>query len=140
MFVVLASVHVGGRLYVNDPNSSPVGDGRAYIRAGWVGYVAFVVLVLAASRPIRNGHYATFKILHFVLVLVALIGMFVHRPERLPWLVAGLALWALDRVARTLRVVVHHVWRPPKSTSGQSLAFVEALSEDTGASTTRSLG
>ena len=133
MFVVLASVHVGGRLYVNDPDTRPSGDGRGYIRAGWVGFIAFVLLVAAASRPIRNMRYATFKITHFVLVLVALTGMFVHRPERLPWLVAGLALWALDRMGRTLRVLVRHVWHPPKSTSGQSLAFVEALSEDTGA-------
>ena len=134
MFIVLATVHVGGRLYVNVPNTRPDGDGHAYIRAGWVGYVAFVVLVVAASRPIRNAHYATFKIAHFILILLALTGMFVHRIQRVPWLIAGLALWALDRIGRTLRVVVHHIWRPPKSTSGQSLAFVEALSDDTGAS------
>jgi len=59
LIVILSSIHVGGRIYVNVPNSnpSPSRPGYGYIRWGWVGYVAFILLTFAATRQLRNFHY-----------------------------------------------------------------------------------
>lgn len=41
------------------PNSNPSASrpGYGYIRWGWVGYVAFILLIFAATRQLRNLHY-----------------------------------------------------------------------------------
>ena len=52
------SADVSG-IYVNVPNSNPSTSrpGYGYIRWGWVGYVAFILLIFAATRQLRNLHY-----------------------------------------------------------------------------------
>lgn len=54
MIVILSSIHIGGRIYVNVPNSSPVGSGYGYIRWGWAGWTAFLLLIFGATRFLRN--------------------------------------------------------------------------------------
>ena len=59
---VLGSVHMAGRVWTNVPTTAPWGpgpDGRTqtYVVAGWIAYGLFVLLVVVASRPIRNAHY-----------------------------------------------------------------------------------
>jgi hypothetical protein len=57
--------------------------------------------------------------------------MLVHRPERYGWVLAGILLWALDRLWRASRIVWHHVIRTVKEDPDHPKAWVEALSEDT---------
>ena len=113
---ILGSVHMAGRVWTNVPTTAPWGrgpDGRTqtYVVAGWVAYGLFVLLVVVASRPIRNAHYSLFKVGHIVMVFGAITSLFIHRPERIGWLYGGSAIWALDRIWRLSRVLLHYCVR-----------------------------
>lgn len=108
---------MAGRIYTNVPTTAPWGrnaDGRSqsYVLAGWVAYGLFLGLVIVASRPIRNVHYSLFKVGHIILVLGAIVSLFIHRPERIGWLFAGVGLWALDRLWRLSRILINYCVRP----------------------------
>ena len=60
-----------------------------------------------------------------------MISMLVHRPERYGWVLAGLLLWALDRIARVSRVIFNHLIKTVQDRPGHPRAWVEALSSDT---------
>ncbi|KAL8276503.1 hypothetical protein RQP46_011104 [Phenoliferia psychrophenolica] len=129
LILLLSTFHVIGRLYVNVPNSSPHGDGQAFVRWGIVGYALFFLMILGAARPIRNRWYQAFIITHVAAFILGLVALSIHRPEVAPWLYAGFIIYFLDRIVRTWRIVLHHGVRKikPAGTNGE-VGSVEVMS------------
>jgi predicted ferric reductase len=83
-----------------------------FIGSGTVGALALVVLLLLSVSPLRHAFYETFLSIHIVLALVAFICTWIHCASpnmpgglpTLPWIMAIVALWFADRLARVIRV------------------------------------
>ena len=94
---------------------------------GMVATCAFAAILVAAFSPIRHAFYDTFLGLHRFLVMVALIGVYIHLDKanlpQLPYLQLGLALWVAEWVWRSLRIYYHNVSRR----HGITKVTVEAL-------------
>ncbi|KAG9118763.1 hypothetical protein FRC07_006558, partial [Ceratobasidium sp. 392] len=76
------------------------------MRFGVVAVVAFTLATLLSFRPIRNMAYEFFLVCHIVLVAMYLIFGLFHVPEVKFRFWPALAIWALDRALRALRLVV----------------------------------
>ncbi|KAF8607662.1 hypothetical protein BDV93DRAFT_603451 [Ceratobasidium sp. AG-I] len=103
------------------------------MRFGVVAMVAFTLAAILSIRPIRNMAYEFFLIAHIVLVAMYLIFGLFHVPEVKFRFWPALAIWALDRLLRALRLVVlNRLWLnifPTGNTVDQ--ASVERVSDDT---------
>ncbi len=83
-----------------------------FIGSGTVGTLALLVLLLLAVSPFRHAFYETFLSIHIVLALVAFICTWIHCTSAslpgglptLPWIMAIMALWLADRLARVIRL------------------------------------
>lgn len=75
--------------------------------------------------PVRHAAYETFKIVHILLAGLAIAGLWYHlKLKNLPqikYLYGVVAIWALDRLARGLRIAYAHCGR------GGSKTLIEAL-------------
>lgn len=115
------------------PNAAAKGWGAAfhtaisvrYIMFGLIATIAFLFIGIQAMSPLRHAFYETFKILHILSAAVAVMGVWYHlQLKGLPqivYLYAVVALWAVDRLARVLRVMYHNVGQ------GGTKTLVEAL-------------
>ncbi|KAG8881539.1 hypothetical protein FRB98_004255 [Tulasnella sp. 332] len=138
LILILSTIHVAGRIYVNSPSVNPSRSGMyppnggGYIRWGIVAYILFTLLILGAVRPLRNKWYQYFLFLHIVAFLMGIVALAVHRPSVAPWLYVGLFIYFLDGTVRLGRIVYHHLVKRARPSEVEGpLGIVEALSEDT---------
>ncbi|KAI3336773.1 ferric reductase like transmembrane component-domain-containing protein [Xylariaceae sp. AK1471] len=96
-----------------------------FLLYGFIATVAFVVILFQAASISRHAFYESFKIMHILLAIVAIVGLWYHLKIKdlvqLKWLVAVVPLWAGDRFLRFARVVYHNVGK------GGTKTLVEAL-------------
>lgn len=86
--------------------------GNWFFGAGWIGTYAMVILLITALSPFRHAFYETFLNLHILMALIAFVCTLIHCVTahvagglpQLPWIIAIMALWAADRLARFLRL------------------------------------
>jgi predicted ferric reductase len=92
---------------------------------GFIAACSFVALIIQASSPLRHAFYETFKFLHILFAIAAVVGTWYHLVDRsysqLAYLIAAIAIWAFDRIARTVRLAYYSIG------NGGSRAIVEAL-------------
>lgn len=97
----------------------------AFLLPGFVGTCAFVALMIQASSPLRHAFYETFKLLHILFAIAAIVGTWYHlAPKGYPqlvYLIAAIVLWGYDRIARVALLVYYSIG------NGGSRAIVEAL-------------
>ncbi|GAB1524896.1 ferric-chelate reductase Frp1 [Rhizoctonia solani] len=103
------------------------------IRFGVVSMAAFSLAALLSVRPIRNMAYEGFLISHIILVAMYLTFGLLHVPEVKYRFWPALAIWALDRLLRVLRVIVINKLWTCILPSGKRLedATLERVSSDT---------
>ncbi|WWD05749.1 hypothetical protein V865_003832 [Kwoniella europaea PYCC6329] len=82
-------------------------------RYWWTGVVATIVMSLLipfSVRPFREKFYELFLIIHIGLALVTLVTCWYHVEiwdgAYDPWIWASVAVWAMDRFIRVIRVIV----------------------------------
>ncbi|TEA03268.1 Ferric/cupric reductase transmembrane component B [Colletotrichum sidae] len=96
-----------------------------FLLSGFIATCAFVGLGIQASSPIRHAFYETFKLLHILLAIAAVIGTWYHLQMKalpqLKYLWPVVIFWAGDRAWRAVRVFYGNVGH------GGSKALVEAL-------------
>ncbi|KAF2148437.1 putative FRE ferric reductase-like transmembrane component [Myriangium duriaei CBS 260.36] len=94
---------------------------------GMVGTVVFTFLVIVASSPIRHAWYETFINGHRLMVLVGLIGVWVHIQAaglpQLPYLRAVFAMWGGEWAIRVYRIWYNNI----SMRTGVTKVTVEAL-------------
>ncbi|KAI8648534.1 FAD-binding FR-type domain-containing protein [Fusarium keratoplasticum] len=86
--------------------------GGLFIGSGTVGTAAVMMMLILSLSPIRHAFYETFLNTHIILATVAFVCTWAHcasasipggLPE-LPWIMAIMALWFADRLARMVRL------------------------------------
>lgn len=81
------------------------------IRFGVVSMAAFTLATVLSLRPIRNLAYEAFLVTHIILVAMYLIFGLFHVPEVKYRFWPALAIWALDRFLRSLRLIIlNRLW------------------------------
>ncbi|KAL1582391.1 hypothetical protein WHR41_08895 [Cladosporium halotolerans] len=97
---------------------------------GMVGTVVFSFLFMTAPAPIRHAFYETFLNAHRVLVLMGLIGVYIHidaaNLPQMPYMQLTFALWGAEYFWRLYRIFYHNVSRK----KGITKVKVEALPGD----------
>ncbi|KAJ9098104.1 hypothetical protein QFC21_004433 [Naganishia friedmannii] len=107
---------------------------ETYLRWGWVALGAVTILTLQSVRPIRNMAYEMFYLGHILMAILFLVGSWLHWDKEKKWIIAGIAVWAFDRVARLVRMfVLNRLWVFPSRRVAQGLAptTVDILDQDT---------
>lgn len=105
-----------------------------FVGSGFIGTVSMTILMLLSVSPLRHAFYETFLNIHILLALIGFVCTLVHCvtasiPGPLPqlsWIIAVLAIWLADRLARILRLGMVN-WT---STRGFTEAYCEALAGD----------
>jgi len=96
-----------------------------FLLFGFVATCAFTAIGIQASSPIRHAFYETFKLLHILLAITAVVGVWYHLQMKalpqLKYLWPVIIFWACDRASRAARVFYGNVGH------GGSKALVEAL-------------
>ncbi|KAI0416234.1 ferric reductase like transmembrane component-domain-containing protein [Xylaria grammica] len=96
-----------------------------FLLYGFIATVAFVVILFQAASISRHAFYEVFKIMHILLAVAAVVGLWYHLDikgvNQLKWLIAVVPLWLGDRFARFVRIIYHNVGR------GGTKTLVEAL-------------
>lgn len=88
---------------------------------------AFVFLGIQASSPLRHAFYETFKLLHILVAVTAVVGLYYHLVAKeslyrwLCYLYSAIALWSFDRTWRLWRIIRSHVG------GSRSRTVIEAL-------------
>lgn len=98
---------------------------EAWLRWGAVGIAAASLIVITSFQFFRKRLYELFVILHIALVVVFIIGGWIHSEPRgekylIPFYVS-VAVWAFDRFVRLLRLLSYGVQK----------ANIELINEDT---------
>jgi predicted ferric reductase len=101
-----------------------------FITSGTIGSLALVIILVLSISPVRHAFYETFLNTHILLALITFIGTLIHCASasipgglpQVPWIVAILILWMLERTARMLRLIYCN-W----SFRGYSEAIVEPM-------------
>jgi predicted ferric reductase len=82
-------------------------------------------MAIQAASPVRHAHYELFKIIHVLLAIMAVVGVWYHLDlknlPQLKYMYAAVAGWGIDHVMRIVRVVYHNIG------SGGTKTLVEAL-------------
>lgn len=101
---------------VADIGWSGVGDQivqKLFIGSGFVGTLAMVLLFFLSVSPFRHAFYETFLNVHIVLAFISFVATWIHCASsslagglpQLPWIMAIMALWFADRLARMFRIL-----------------------------------
>ncbi|KAG1870853.1 FAD-binding domain-containing protein [Suillus subluteus] len=104
-----------------------------WLRLGITAMVAFSILILVSLRPVRSDVYEVFFYVHFLGVLIFLVGGYYHTKGAYGsyWIWPSFVFWAFDRFIRVVRVVVfNHSYFGFKSGTGTMDATTELLSEN----------
>lgn len=98
-------------------------------RWGMVGTCVFVFVGIASAGPIRHAFYETFLNGHRVLVLLGIIGVYIHLDAaslpQLPWIQLCVALWAAELIWRTYRIYYHN-WSRKKGFTKITVEYLPA--------------
>ncbi|KAF2726370.1 hypothetical protein K431DRAFT_280399 [Polychaeton citri CBS 116435] len=85
---------------------------------------------MTAVGPMRHAFYETFLNVHRLLVLLGMIGVYVHLARanlpQMPYLYVCIALWCFEYVMRLYRLVYHNLSRR----HGATRVTIEALPSD----------
>lgn len=89
---------------------------KLFIGSGFVGTLAMVLLLLLSISPLRHAFYETFLNVHIILAFIAFVSTWAHCASsslpgglpQLPWIMAIMALWFLDRLARMIRLLYYN--------------------------------
>ncbi|WVQ64893.1 uncharacterized protein L199_003062 [Kwoniella botswanensis] len=107
--VLQAIVHSAGYTWLERGYIAEVMKERYW----WTGVVATIVMSLLipfSVRPFREKFYELFLIIHIGLALVTLVTCWYHVEiwdgAYDPWIWASVAVWAMDRFIRVIRVLV----------------------------------
>ncbi|KAI0530117.1 ferric reductase like transmembrane component-domain-containing protein [Xylaria digitata] len=96
-----------------------------FLLYGFIATAAFVVILFQAASISRHAFYEVFKIMHILLAVAAVVGLWYHLDikgvDQLKWLVAVVPLWLGDRLARFARIIYHNIGK------GGTKTLVEAL-------------
>lgn len=96
-----------------------------FLLYGFIATAAFVVILFQAASISRHAFYETFKVMHIVLAVAAVVGLWYHLDikgvDQLKWLVAVVPFWVGDRALRFARILYHNVGK------GGTQTLVEAL-------------
>ncbi|KAM3070226.1 hypothetical protein ACMFMG_010063 [Clarireedia jacksonii] len=99
--------------------------GSPMIMYGFIAAVAFIVIMIQASSPIRHAAYETFKYLHIALVIVVIIGIWYHLKlaelPQLSLLYGAIGIWLFERTTRILKIAYRNFGK------GGTRTLVEAL-------------
>ncbi|KZT62768.1 hypothetical protein CALCODRAFT_552296 [Calocera cornea HHB12733] len=101
---------------------------------GCVALVSFFTTWLLSFRFIRKLCYEFFLISHISLICFFLAGCILHKKSAAYWIYPSFALWASDRVARLVRLVLlNRLWLSavPSSSKSYTQATVQAYSDQT---------
>ncbi|KAF9238223.1 hypothetical protein BU15DRAFT_88459 [Melanogaster broomeanus] len=104
-----------------------------WLRMGITAMVALGILCAVSLRPIRTAAYECFYYVHFLMVLIFLVGGYVHAQDFLAvhWIWPSFIVWGLDRLIRVARLVVfNHLYFGFKRHSGELDATTELLCDD----------
>lgn len=101
---VLLWVHGGNRFVGLNWSKYPF----YFIPVGLTAMVAFSILCFISLQPVRARAYEFFFIVHFLSVLILLLGGYFHaREEKMGYYIwPSFLIWALDRFIRVMRVIV----------------------------------
>ncbi|WWC60289.1 uncharacterized protein I303_102858 [Kwoniella dejecticola CBS 10117] len=104
-------------------------------RYWWTGVVATIVMSLLipfSIRPFREKFYEAFLIIHIVLALVTLVACWYHVEiwdgQYDPWIWASVAVWAMDRFIRVVRVCVL-TYKALSKTGKNTIGMIPLLDE-----------
>ena len=96
-------------------------------RWGMVSTCVFAFIFISSSGPLRHAFYETFLTLHRVMVLVGLVGVYVHLKwaslPQTPYVILCFVLWSLEWVWRVFRIIYFNFRRQ----YGVTKVKVEAL-------------
>lgn len=96
-----------------------------YMLAGFIAVCAFVAISFQAASVARHAYYEFFKILHILLAVAAVVGLWYHLDleglDAIKWLIPVIPIWAGDRFLRFARVVYRNFG------NGGNKTVVEAL-------------
>ncbi|CAK7273668.1 hypothetical protein SEPCBS57363_005767 [Sporothrix epigloea] len=96
-----------------------------HLMFGFIATITFLVIGLLSISPLRHALYETFKIVHVIAAAVAIMGVWYHlkllKLPQIVYLYSVVALWAIDRLVRVLRVIYHNMGH------GGTKTLVEAL-------------
>ncbi|KAI1327845.1 ferric-chelate reductase [Xylariaceae sp. FL0255] len=96
-----------------------------FLLYGFIATVAGVVILFQAASISRHAYYEIFKILHILLAITLVVGLWYHlKLDNLPqlkWLIAAIPFWAGDRFARFARIAYYNFGK------GGTKTLVEAL-------------
>lgn len=94
---------------------------------GMVATAAFTFVVIQSFSPVRHAFYEFFVSTHRLLVLLGLIGVYIHIEKanlpQLPYVRAAFALWAYEWVSRSFRLFYYNM----SARTGLTKVTVEAL-------------
>ncbi|KAL2351443.1 putative FRE ferric reductase-like transmembrane component [Cryomyces antarcticus] len=94
---------------------------------GMVATVVYMFVLLQACSPLRHAFYETFLNLHRLLVLVGLIGVYLHLDKaglpQVPYLQLVFTLWGLEGAWRVYRILYYNL----SARHGITKITVEAL-------------
>ncbi|KAH9166989.1 hypothetical protein EDB89DRAFT_1856948 [Lactarius sanguifluus] len=130
-FVVIAvNVHAMGRLYKSSLN----GTLQARLRTplyiwGLVALCAFDLLFVCSLSFRCNKMYSFFFVTHVTCVIVSLLAIYMHQPFMLPYILAAVALYAFDHIARIARTSYTTAWLTAENAlnGGTTLVNVPSL-------------
>ncbi|KAG2151631.1 ferric reductase NAD binding domain-containing protein [Suillus bovinus] len=127
---VLLWVHVGGEFVRHAPLQPYLS--QPWLLWGLIAMVASAVLCVVSLRPIRAQSYELFFYVHFSMVAIFLVGAYIHTQDSdvAFWIYPCFIIWGLDRLIRSVRLVVfNHSYFGFKSGSTMD-ATAELLSDD----------
>ncbi|KAI1842307.1 hypothetical protein JX265_009725 [Neoarthrinium moseri] len=101
---------------------------KPFLFWGFIATIAFVLIFFQAASISRHAFYETFKVIHISLAALSIVGLWYHltgaQLPQIKWLIGVIPIWALDRVARFLRIAYHNFG------NGGTKTLVEALPGD----------
>ncbi|KAI8973096.1 iron reductase [Trametes punicea] len=124
---VLLWVHGGSKI----AHLVPAAYDEWFIRVGLTTMTAFTILILVSLRPIRARVYEIFYFVHFLTVLIVLLGAYFHTNDKHvgSYVWPSFLIWGLDRVIRVARLVYYnHLYFGFSADAHRLDASVELLS------------
>ncbi|KAL8293098.1 hypothetical protein RQP46_000792 [Phenoliferia psychrophenolica] len=126
----LATIHIAGRIYVNEPYVDPSLPHQRYQAWGIAAYIFFFLLIMGSFRYVRIKWFKTWVISHIALFFLGSLCLAFHRPQVSAYVVFAFVLYASDRIVRAVSLFWYRIFKPVSRGYGPS-AKIEILSADT---------
>ncbi|KAI9679805.1 MAG: hypothetical protein M1817_004819 [Caeruleum heppii] len=83
----------------------------SFVLGGLLGTLALIIIVLQSPSPIRHAFYETFLHVHIALVILTVIGLWLHLRllPQMALLIGAVALWGIERLARMCILIYRNV-------------------------------